>query len=303
MLVTCLKTHSRVSQPVKGSSDCFRATKLWQYKSCYSGAKTELVCPPETPTATQARRPLQSHAVTTFTNLVTVGPRGSRGGDGSTPADGAGFESSKYKQSSDELQLVSTQYTPSWSDLSRFSSTISDEYFTSSLTPSGKFFSSRHLLAWKSRFFCLILLATTLSWSSGPVRGGSDSLPTTLSITWPAQESLPTVTEKACWCGWSSCAGPCLSCLRCVAAITVRQSTLDWDGARQQSHWPLTPQSAVTVIMIHYHITSLQPTIRQNDSFGNPLTNNSPASIFLTKQSCRLFTARLSPRWFWLHSQ
>ena len=107
----------------------------------------------------------------------------------------------------------------------------------------------------------------------------------------------------SCWCGWSSCAGPCLSCLRCVAAITVRQSTLDWDGARQQSHWPLTPQSAVTVIMIHYHITSLHDTIRQNDSFGNPLTNNSPASIFLTKQSCRLFTARLSPRWFWLHSQ
>ena len=89
----------------------------------------------------------------------------------------------------------------------------------------------------------------------------------------------------------------------CLVSAVWRPSL---SGSRQSTEVGSTATvslAAHTAVMIHYHITSLQPTIRQNDSFGNPLTNNSPASIFLTKQSCRLFTARLSPRWFWLHSQ
>ena len=106
--------------------------------------------------------------------------------------------------------------------------------FTSSRTPSGKFFSSRHRLAWNIRFFWSILFSTWLRSSSLTEDWcSSSSLPTTFSITSPAQLSLPvwTRTEKVsccCCCCCCCCLSACDVLLVVVVAMIPRLPALDW---------------------------------------------------------------------------
>ena len=161
--------------------------------------------------------------------------------------------------------------------------TSSDNYLTSSLTPSGRFFSSRHLFAWNCRLLCRILFSIALRGSSSLLSHCSDSLPTTLSMTWPAQESLPTVTEKSwvllslslawasVWWWWWV-----------VAIVPGRQHSTEVDHGNSPDCPTGRSQRCLSSdwVVIHWYSITSPPTLHHRQE--------------VNKEHTRLFTGRLS---------